>query len=58
MTIKEIRDLTGLSQNKFSQKYKIPAGTLRDWEQGRKESKEYLLELLEFKVRHDLKEGN
>lgn len=54
MTIKEIRALTGLSQAKFCQKYHIPLNTLTRWEQGKREPPDYLVELLEFKVREDL----
>lgn len=55
MTIKEIRALTGLSQVKFCEKYHIPLNTLARWEQGKREPPDYLAELLEFKVREDLK---
>lgn len=55
MTVKEVRGKTGLSQSKFAEKYHIPAKTIRDWEQGRREPPDYLVELLEFKVREDLK---
>lgn len=59
MTIKEIRGISGLSQPQFSQKYNIPLPTLRHWEQGQRECPQYVLELLEFKVREDLKaDGN
>ncbi|MGL4488316.1 MAG: helix-turn-helix domain-containing protein [Rhizobiaceae bacterium] len=34
---KLIRRALGLSQEEFSQRFHIPLGTLRDWEQGRKE---------------------
>ena len=34
---KVIRRALGLSQEEFSSRYKIPVGTLRDWEQGRSE---------------------
>lgn len=34
---KIIRRALGLSQEEFSEKYQIPIGTLRDWEQGRTE---------------------
>ncbi len=34
---KIIRRALGLSQEAFSAKFHIPLGTLRDWEQGRKE---------------------
>lgn len=55
MEIKEIRKLTGLSQPQFSQKYNIPLPTLRHWERGDRECPQYVFELLEFKVREDLK---
>lgn len=55
MTIKEIRALTSLSQVKFCEKYHIPLNTFARWEQGKREPPDYLVELLEFKVREDLK---
>lgn len=55
MTIKGIRELTGLSQVKFCEKYHIPLNTFARWEQGKREPPNYLVELLEFKVREDLK---
>lgn len=55
MTIKEIRALTGLSQVKFCEKYHIPLNTFARWEQGKREPPDYLVELLEFKVREDYK---
>lgn len=54
MTIKEIRALTGLSQPKFCQKYHIPLNTFTRWEQGKREPPDYLVELLEFRVREDV----
>ncbi len=53
MTIQEIRALTSLSQSHFCEKYHIPLPTLRKWEQGKREPSDYLVELLEFKVRED-----
>ena len=35
--VKAIRSATGLSQSLFAARYRIPVGTLRDWEQGRKQ---------------------
>lgn len=35
--VKVIRRALGLTQEEFSQRYAIPLGTLRDWEQGRSE---------------------
>lgn len=58
MIIKEIRTLTGLSQAKFCEKYHIPLNTFARWEQGKREPPDYLVELLEFKVREDLKNAS
>jgi putative transcriptional regulator len=35
--VKVIRRALGLSQEEFAEKFHIPLGTLRDWEQSRKE---------------------
>jgi putative transcriptional regulator len=35
--VKVIRRALRLTQEEFSARYKIPLGTLRDWEQGRSE---------------------
>jgi len=35
--VKVIRRALGLSQEEFAERFRIPLGTLRDWEQGRKE---------------------
>jgi putative transcriptional regulator len=35
--VKIIRRALGLSQEEFATRFRIPLGTLRDWEQGRKE---------------------
>ena len=35
--VRIIRRALGLSQEEFSARFHIPLGTLRDWEQGRKE---------------------
>ena len=35
--VKIIRRALGLTQEQFSERYSIPLGTLRDWEQGRSE---------------------
>ncbi len=34
---KVVRQALGLSQEQFAERFKIPVGTLRDWEQGRVE---------------------
>lgn len=34
--VKLVRQALNLTQNQFAQRFRIPLGTLRDWEQGRK----------------------
>lgn len=53
MTIKEIRSLTGLSQQKFGDKYNIPLRTIQHWEAGTRSCPVYVRELLERAVRED-----
>lgn len=36
MLARRARAATGLSQDAFAERFGIPAGTLRDWEQGRR----------------------
>ena len=36
VNVKRLRDRLGLTQDEFAARYRIPVGTLRDWEQGRK----------------------
>ena len=54
LEMKQIRKMTGLSQIKFSEQYNIPRRTIEDWETGKMKCPDYVLELLEFKVKYDL----
>lgn len=36
VNVKKLRERLGLTQEAFATAYRIPVGTLRDWEQGRK----------------------
>lgn len=55
MTIKELRELTNLSQVAFAKKYNISRRTLEDWEYNKRTPPAYIIELLEFKVKADIK---
>ena len=46
ITIKELREKTGLTQKAFAAKYGIPVGTLRRWEQGESRPAQYVLGML------------
>lgn len=54
--IKDLRARTGLSAQKFGDKYKIPQRTIQSWEYGRRSAPEYLLFLLERAVLEDFPE--
>ena len=43
MPIKQLRESTGLSQDKFAALVHIPARTIRHWEQGIRKPPEYIL---------------
>jgi len=36
VNVKKLRERLGITQDEFAATYRIPVGTLRDWEQGRK----------------------
>ena len=55
MTIKELRNFTGLSQQAFSDKYKIPKRTIENWEGGKRNPPDYVVTLLERVVLEDCK---
>ena len=44
--IKELRDLTGMTQKEFASRYGIPISTLRKWEQGESSPAPYVAALL------------
>lgn len=50
ITIKELRDNTGLTQKAFAIKYGIPLGTLRRWEQGESRPAPYILGMLSMLI--------
>ncbi len=51
----EIRKILGISRAAFSRKYNIPLRTLEDWDAGKKNPPEYVMDLLERAVREDKK---
>jgi len=51
--IKRIRNLTAMTQAKFSDVYKIPKRTLEDWERGINKPPEYVVNLLEKLIIHE-----
>lgn len=53
MTVKTLRDASGMTQKAFSEYFKIPKRTIEDWEGERRKCPYYLLELMEYKLRKE-----
>ena len=53
MTISELRYRTGLSQRQFAERFGIPVGTLRNWEQGIATPPEYVFQMISISIRRD-----
>lgn len=51
----EIRTLSGLTQQAFSEKYGIPKRSIENWEGGKRNPPEYVISLLERAVKEDIK---
>lgn len=47
----ELRNSTGMSRRDFCKYFEIPYRTLQDWELGNRRMPDYLLRLMEYKVR-------
>jgi len=58
MEIKELRQLTGLSQVNFGKRLNIPMRTIQDWEAGKRTPPEYVKELIEYRIKKELEEKN
>ncbi len=46
MLIKELRKMTGLSQARFAEKFRIPKGTLAHWEEGVRTPPDYVVYMI------------
>lgn len=54
MDIKSLRHATELSQREFSDRFGIPLGTLRNWEQGISKPPEYVYSMIAAQTRRNL----
>ena len=53
ITIKELRNKTGLSQRKFAEKYNLTIWQIQKWEQGTRNTPKSILFMLERLVNED-----
>lgn len=54
MNIREMRGRLGDTQSEFAARYNIPFRTVQNWETGLRKPPEYIIELLENRIREDL----
>lgn len=54
MNIREMRTLLGDTQSEFAARYNIPFRTVQNWESGVRTPPEYVISLLEDRIRSDL----
>lgn len=47
ITIKEIREQTSLSQSQFAKKFHLTTRTVQSWEQGQRNTPEYVLYMIQ-----------
>lgn len=55
--ITELREQTGMNRKTFCEYFQIPYRTVTEWERGTRNAPEYVLRLLEYKIRME-KLGN
>lgn len=53
MTIKELRTLSGMTQQAFAEYFGFSRRTVQSWEGGKRECPEYLLKLIRYKLEHE-----
>ena len=54
MTIKDLRTMSGMTQQEFANYFEIPKRTIENWEGGQRKCPEYLKKLIKYKL---IKEG-
>ena len=53
MIIKEMRKQTKMTQKQFSEYFNIPKRTIEDWETDRRHPPQYVIELIEYKLKKE-----
>lgn len=53
MTFKEMREQTGMSRKEFTEYFGIPYRTVQSWELGDRTCPDYLLNLMEYKLKKE-----
>lgn len=56
--LRKIRESTGMNRKEFAEYFGIPYRTVTDWELGHRRMPDYLLRLIEYKIRIEKLERN
>lgn len=55
LSVKDLRLKVGMSQHKFADHFGIPIGTVKAWEQGRRNPPSYVVDMMEKILRYQKK---
>lgn len=55
MTIKQLRESTKLSQQKFADKFNIPVANIQKWEQGINKPLDYVVSMIQIILEYEKK---
>lgn len=53
MTFKELRKASGMNQRQFAEYFNIPLRTIENWEADSEKCKQYLLDLMRYKLQNE-----
>ena len=53
MNIKELRKKAGMTQKAFAEYFNIPKRTIEDWEGERRTPPQYIVDLIEYKLKNE-----
>ena len=53
MTFKELRERTGMTRQEFMKYFGIPYRTVQSWELGDRSCPQYVLDLMEYKLKKE-----
>ena len=53
MTVKELRKLSGMTQQAFADYFGISKRAIESWEGGQRQCPDYLLELMQYKLENE-----
>lgn len=53
MTFKELREQSKMTRSQFGEYFEIPYRTIQNWEIGERKCPEYLLNLMEYKLKNE-----